>query len=157
MKRVLALLLLITACTPTPETTLDQTFRHEYADVDGIRMHYVKGGSGTPVVLIHGWPQTWYGWWPIMPALAERHTVYAIDLPGLGDSTGTPKSYDKATLARYVHALTKTSASRPSSATTWAPPWPSSTPASSPPTPASSATSTCRCRDRRSTRERTGT
>ncbi|QWF79827.1 alpha/beta fold hydrolase [Amycolatopsis sp. CA-230715] len=81
------------------------TFRHEFSDVDGVRMHYVKGGSGTPVVLIHGWPQTWYGWWPIMPALAEHHTVYAIDLPGLGDSTGSPTGYDKATLARYVHTL----------------------------------------------------
>jgi pimeloyl-ACP methyl ester carboxylesterase len=68
-------------------------------------MHYVTGGSGTPVVLIHGWPQTWYGWWPIMPALAEHHTVYAVDLPGLGDSTGTPAGYDKATLARYLHTL----------------------------------------------------
>ncbi|GAA3470581.1 alpha/beta hydrolase [Nonomuraea roseola] len=81
------------------------TFRHEFADVDGVRMHYVTGGSGTPVVLIHGWPQTWYGWWPIMPALAEHHTVYAVDLPGLGDSNGSPTGYDKATLARYVHTL----------------------------------------------------
>lgn len=80
-------------------------FRHGFADVDGVRMHYVTGGSGTPVVLIHGWPQTWYGWWPIMPALAEHHTVYAVDLPGLGDSTGSPTGYDKATLARYVHTL----------------------------------------------------
>ena len=81
------------------------TFRHEFASVDGVRMHYVTGGSGTPVVLLHGWPQTWFSWWSIMPELAERHTVYAIDLPGLGDSTGSPSGYDKATLARYVHAL----------------------------------------------------
>ncbi|WP_031172053.1 alpha/beta fold hydrolase [Streptosporangium roseum] len=81
------------------------TFRHEFADVDGVRMHYVTGGSGPPVVLVHGWPQTWFGWWPIMPALAEHHTVYAVDLPGLGDSTGSPTGYDKATLARYVHTL----------------------------------------------------
>jgi pimeloyl-ACP methyl ester carboxylesterase len=118
MKRLLlALLLLITACSTPPETqpyaqitqndpAFQKTFRHEFADVDGLRIHYVTGGGGSPVVLIHGWPQTWYGWWPIMPALAERHTVYALDLPGLGDSTGTPKGYDKATLARYVHALT---------------------------------------------------
>lgn len=83
----------------------ENTFRHEFADVDGVRMHYVTGGSGTPVVLIHGWPQTWYGWWPIMPALAQHHTIYAVDLPGLGDSTGFPTGYDKATLARYVHTL----------------------------------------------------
>lgn len=87
------------------DTAFQTTFRHEFADANGVRMHYVAGGSGTPVVLIHGWPQTWYGWWPIMPALAEHHTVYAIDLPGLGDSTGSPTGYDKATLARYVHTL----------------------------------------------------
>ncbi|MFI5718046.1 alpha/beta fold hydrolase [Nocardia sp. NPDC051750] len=83
----------------------ENTFRHEFADIDGVRMHYVTGGSGTPVVLIHGWPQTWFGWWQIMPALAEHHTVYAVDLPGLGDSTGSPTGYDKATLARYIHTL----------------------------------------------------
>ncbi|GAA5107693.1 alpha/beta fold hydrolase [Nocardia iowensis] len=83
----------------------ENTFRHEFADVDGVRMHYVTGGSGPPVVLIHGWPQTWFGWWPIMPELVRNHTVYAIDLPGLGDSTGSPTGYDKATLARYVHTL----------------------------------------------------
>lgn len=83
----------------------ESTFRHEFADVDGVRMHYVTGGSGPPVVLVHGWPQTWFGWWPIMPALAEHHTVYAVDLPGLGDSAGSPTGYDKATLARYVHTL----------------------------------------------------
>ncbi|GAB3209543.1 alpha/beta fold hydrolase [Marinactinospora thermotolerans] len=81
------------------------TFQHEFADVEGVRMHYVKGGSGSPVVLLHGWPQTWYSWWEIMPELAEHHTVYAVDLPGLGDSTGSPTGYDKATLARYVHTL----------------------------------------------------
>ncbi len=119
MKRlVLAFLLVITACAPAPaeapahtavtrdDPAFQKGFKHEFADVDGVRMHYVTGGSGSPVVLVHGWPQTWYGWWPIMPRLAERHTVYAIDLPGLGDSTGAAKSYDKATLARYVHALT---------------------------------------------------
>lgn len=112
---LLALLLMIAGCSTTTEPHATATqhdpafrgFRHEFTDVDGVRMHHVTGGSGTPVVLIHGWPQTWYGWWPIMPALAERHTVYAVDLPGLGDSTGTPKSYDKATLARYVHGLTE--------------------------------------------------
>lgn len=81
------------------------TFRHEFADVDGVRMHYVTGGSGSPVVLLHGWPQTWYAWWDVMPELARKHTVYAVDLPGLGDSTGSPSGYDKATLARYVHKL----------------------------------------------------
>lgn len=93
------------AAATAGDPAFESTFRHEFADVDGVRMHYVKGGTGTPVVLLHGWPQTWYGWWPIMPALAENHTVYAVDLPGLGDSSGSPSGYDKATLARYVHTL----------------------------------------------------
>lgn len=80
-------------------------FRHEFTEVDGVRMHYVTGGSGPPLVLLHGWPQTWFAWRDVMPALADHFTVYALDLPGLGDSEGAPPSYDKATLARYVHGL----------------------------------------------------
>ncbi|MCK2244501.1 MULTISPECIES: alpha/beta fold hydrolase [unclassified Crossiella] len=114
----LALLLSTAACAAPPAAEIPahatathgdpafaKTFRHEFTEVDGVRMHYVTGGRGTPVVLLHGWPQTWFGWWPILPALAEHHTVYVVDLPGLGDSSGTPTGYDKATLARYVHTL----------------------------------------------------
>ncbi len=87
------------------DTAFNQQFRHEFADVDGMRMHYVTGGSGPALVLLHGWPQSWYEWRDVMPALAAHYTVYAVDLPGLGDSDGAPASYDKATLARYVHGL----------------------------------------------------
>ncbi|GAA2098571.1 alpha/beta hydrolase [Streptomyces albiaxialis] len=80
-------------------------FRHEFADVRGVRMHYVTGGRGPALVLLHGWPQTWYEWRKIMPRLARHHTVHALDLPGLGDSEGSPASFDKKTLARYVHGL----------------------------------------------------
>lgn len=122
-----AALVLATACTttggPAGNTTSPQTsgtgadaatrgdaefnrlFRHGTAAVDGVRMHYVTGGTGEPLVLLHGWPHSWYSWRTIMPALAEKHTVYALDLPGLGDSEGAPTGYDKATLARYVHGL----------------------------------------------------
>ncbi|MBE1573688.1 alpha/beta fold hydrolase [Amycolatopsis roodepoortensis] len=110
-------LVLLTACGSPPATAppyenvtradaaFASQFRHEFADVDGVKMHYVTGGKGAPLVLLHGWPQTWYGWHRVMPALAEHFTVYALDLPGLGDSAGSPPSYDKATLARYVHGL----------------------------------------------------
>jgi pimeloyl-ACP methyl ester carboxylesterase len=87
------------------DDTFNRTFRHEFAQVDDVRMHYVIGGQGPPLVLLHGWPSTWYEWIEVMPALAERHTVIAVDLPGLGDSQGAPPSYDKATLARYLHRL----------------------------------------------------
>ncbi len=68
-------------------------------------MHYVTGGTGEPLVLLHGWPQSWYEWRGLMPALAQRYTVYALDLPGLGDSEGVPPGYDKVTLARFTHGL----------------------------------------------------
>lgn len=87
------------------DAEFNRQFRHEFAEVDGVRMHYVTGGTGPPLVLLHGWPQSWYAWREIMPALAERYTVFALDLPGLGDSEGAPHGYDKATLARFVHGL----------------------------------------------------
>ena len=91
------------------QARFDPSFEHGTADVDGVRMHYVMGGKaggeGPPLVLLHGWPQTWYEWVEVMPDLAEEHTVIAVDLPGLGDSEGEPPSYDKRTLARYVHGL----------------------------------------------------
>ncbi|MFE9334273.1 alpha/beta fold hydrolase [Streptomyces sp. NPDC006925] len=87
------------------DVEFNATFRHEFAKVRGVRMHYVMGGRGPALVLLHGWPQTWYEWRKIMPALAEHHTVYALDLPGLGDSKGSPEGFDKKTLARYVRGL----------------------------------------------------
>jgi pimeloyl-ACP methyl ester carboxylesterase len=87
------------------DAAFNATFEHRFAQVRGVRMHYVTGGRGPALVLLHGWPQTWYEWRKVMPALAERHTVYAVDLPGLGDSAGSPASFDKKTLARYVHGL----------------------------------------------------
>jgi pimeloyl-ACP methyl ester carboxylesterase len=71
--------------TPLP-AQLEHLFTHQTADVNSVRLHYVIGGQGSPIVLLHGWPQTWYAWRKIMPALAERYTVIAPDLRGLGDS-----------------------------------------------------------------------
>jgi pimeloyl-ACP methyl ester carboxylesterase len=87
------------------DAEFNRRFTHRFADVQGVRMHYVTGGTGAPLVLLHGWPQSWYEWRGIMPELAKRYTVYALDLPGLGDSRGAPSGYDKKTLARYVHGL----------------------------------------------------
>ena len=51
----------------------NMTFSHNTVSVNGIQMHYVIGGHGDPVVLLHGWPETWYEWHPVMPALAELY------------------------------------------------------------------------------------
>lgn len=87
------------------DSAFNASFRHEFRDVDGVRMHLVSGGTGPVLVLVHGWPETWWGWRKVMPMLAERYQVIAVDLPGLGDSQGQPASYDKSTLATYLHRL----------------------------------------------------
>jgi pimeloyl-ACP methyl ester carboxylesterase len=51
---------------------------------------HVIGGQGDPVVLLHGWPETWYAWHKVMSALAKNYTVIAPDLRGLGDSSKPP-------------------------------------------------------------------
>ncbi len=83
----------------------NMTFSHHTASVNGIQMHYVIGGQGEPVVLLHGWPETWYAWHRVMPALAKNYTVIAPDLRGLGDSSKPPTGYDGKTLAEDIHQL----------------------------------------------------
>src|SRR5215216_5430294 len=81
------------------------TFSHHMASVNGIQLHYVIGGQGGPVVLLHGWPETWYAWHHAMPALAKNYTVVAPDLRGLGDSSKPLTGYDGKTLAEDIHQL----------------------------------------------------
>jgi pimeloyl-ACP methyl ester carboxylesterase len=83
----------------------NMTFSHHTASVNGIQIHYVIGGAGEPVVLLHGWPQTWYEWHHIMPALAKNYTVIAPDLRGLGDSSKPPTGYDGDTTAEDIYQL----------------------------------------------------
>jgi len=54
----------------------NMTFSHHMASVNGIQMHYVMGGHGDPLVLLHGYPQSWYEWRYVMPLLAKNYTVY---------------------------------------------------------------------------------
>ena len=69
-------------------------------------MHYVTAGGGGPVlVLLHGWPETWYSWHGVMPRLAKRFTVVAPDLRGVGRTERTPDGYDKKTIAADIAAL----------------------------------------------------
>jgi len=76
-----------------------------FAEVNGIRLHYWIGGSGTPIVLLHGYTQTGHMWHPIVPSLAPHHTVIVPDLPGAGGSSKPEAGYDKKTLALDIHAL----------------------------------------------------
>ena len=78
---------------------------HGMAAVNGIRMHYVREGEGPPVVLLHGWPQTWFCWRTLMPLLAGRFTLIAPDLRGYGLSDKPAGGFDKRTMAADVRAL----------------------------------------------------
>ncbi len=83
----------------------EAVWTHHTAFVNGVRLHYVTSGQGDPVVLLHGWPQTWYQWRKIIPALAERYTVLAPDMRGLGDSSKPAGGYDKRTIADDIYKL----------------------------------------------------
>ncbi len=80
-------------------------FSHHTAFVDGIKIHYVREGTGEPVVLLHGWPQTWYMWRRVIGPLSEHHTVIAPDLRGFGHSSKPLHGYDKKTVAEDIFRL----------------------------------------------------
>jgi pimeloyl-ACP methyl ester carboxylesterase len=88
---------------------------HHVVRVDGIRLHYVTAGSGEPVVLIPGWPESWIAWRKVIPLLVKAgRQVYVLDPRGFGDSDKPEDGYDLNTAARDLHGfLTATGLSRP--------------------------------------------
>jgi pimeloyl-ACP methyl ester carboxylesterase len=86
-------------------TGLGKEFASETATVNGIKLHYVRGGKGPALILIHGFPQDWFEYHAIMPRLAKQFAVIAVDLRGVGGSTATPGGYDAANMAEDVHQL----------------------------------------------------
>jgi pimeloyl-ACP methyl ester carboxylesterase len=80
-------------------------FTEHDAEVNGVRIHYSIGGSGSAVVLLHGYAQTSHMWRPVMGELAKRHTVIVPDLRGAGGSGHPESGYDKKTMAQDIHAL----------------------------------------------------
>jgi len=81
------------------------TFTSRYVDTGELRQHVVTGGEGPPLLLVHGWPQTWYAWRLVMPALARGFFVVAPDQRGCGLSGRPADGYDTATLAGDLVAL----------------------------------------------------
>ncbi|MFD0525885.1 alpha/beta fold hydrolase [Paractinoplanes durhamensis] len=80
-------------------------FTSRLVEVNGLRLHAVTGGVGPALLLVGGWPQTWYAWREIMPALARHHTVVAVDSRGAGLSDKPDDGYDAGTLAADLVAL----------------------------------------------------
>ena len=84
-----------------------QAPQRKFAEVNGVRLHYLISGKGDPVVLLHGFAETSHMWLPLMAKLADTHTVIAPDLRGFGQSAAPEHGYTKAAMARDIHALVK--------------------------------------------------
>ena len=93
------------AGAPNLPAGFTDTFTSRYVDTGELRLHAVVGGDGPPVLLVHGWPQTWYAWRMVMPTLARDFRVVAVDQRGIGLSDKPEEGYDTATLAGDVVAL----------------------------------------------------
>lgn len=100
---VLVFALLFASSTHSAELPKGATSHFE--QVNGIKMHYVKMGEGPPLIMLHGWPQTWYEWRHVMPRLSSSYTVIALDLRGCGETERTETGYDKRTIAEDIAAL----------------------------------------------------
>ncbi|MGW5277714.1 alpha/beta fold hydrolase [Streptomyces sp. NPDC004044] len=82
-----------------------KTFTSRFIHAGGLRQHAVIGGDGPPLLLIHGWPQNWYAWRMLMPELARKYTVIAVDQRGIGLTDKPKDGYDTRTLANDLIAL----------------------------------------------------
>lgn len=79
--------------------------QHDYADLGEVIIHYLSAGTGEPVVLLHGIPQTSYEWRHVIAPISERYFVIAPDLRGLGDTSRPAQGYDKKTIAADIWKL----------------------------------------------------
>jgi pimeloyl-ACP methyl ester carboxylesterase len=82
-------------------------FENRYINVNGVELHYVDGGAGTPLICLPGWPQTWYSFKNIAPALAKKYRVIVVDIRGMGTSAKPDSGYDKRTMATDIYELIK--------------------------------------------------
>jgi len=84
---------------------MPMTLEHHHAQLTDVSLHYVTAGAGDPVVLVHGWPSTWYEWRHVIALLAPHHRLIVPDLRGLGDSSRPRDGYDKKTVAADLWQL----------------------------------------------------
>jgi pimeloyl-ACP methyl ester carboxylesterase len=96
-----AFLLLLTALSPAQA----QAPKSQFAEVNGVRLHYLSAGKGDPVILLHGYAQSSHMWLPLIAQLSKDHLVIAPDLRGFGQSATPAGPYTKSVMAQDVHAL----------------------------------------------------
>jgi pimeloyl-ACP methyl ester carboxylesterase len=95
------------AATDTKPASPPPNFKSEMANVNGVNIHYVIGGEGEPLVLVHGFGQNWFMWNRLLPELSKHFTVIAPDLRGVGESDKPAGGYDKKNMAADIHELVK--------------------------------------------------
>ena len=102
-----AALLALSMTLLNPGRAFAQAPQSKFAEVNGIRLHYLIAGKGDPVVLLHGYAESSHMWLPLIAKLADKHAVIAPDLRGFGQSAAPEDGYTKAAMARDIHALVK--------------------------------------------------
>src|SRR5271168_2496431 len=102
----LGILFLAAAVSATADPATE-TIASRTATIDGLKLHYLTAGHGTPLILLHGYAETSLMWKPIIPLLAEKFTVIAPDLPGIGDSDIPADKLDMKNAAVRIHALAR--------------------------------------------------
>ena len=91
--------------TTQPTAATIAEVEHHTAEVNGTTLHYVRYDSGSPILLVHGFPESWWAFHKLIPLLAQHHRVYAVDLRGFGDSSNAEGDYSTATSAEDLHQL----------------------------------------------------
>jgi pimeloyl-ACP methyl ester carboxylesterase len=102
---VVAMIVLALTANTTVQAQSRIGIEDRFADVNGVRLHYLSAGKGDPVILVHGYAETSRMWRPLIVELAKTHTVIAPDLRGFGQSSIPSGGYDKKTMAQDIHAL----------------------------------------------------
>jgi pimeloyl-ACP methyl ester carboxylesterase len=104
---VISALAVVAAISGASARAEDKTISSRTADIDGVRLQYLTAGKGPAVILLHGYAETSRMWKPLIPLLADRFTVIAPDLPGIGDSAIPTDGSDMKTAAMRIHGLAR--------------------------------------------------
>jgi pimeloyl-ACP methyl ester carboxylesterase len=82
-------------------------FSNHYAEVNDTKLHYVSGGEGEPLILIPGYPETWWAYHKVMPILATKYHVIVVEMRGMGSSDKPTDGYEKKNMAKDIHEIVK--------------------------------------------------
>ena len=82
-------------------------FTNNYADVNGTKLHYVEGGQGLPLILIPGYPETWWAYHKVMPTKKKKYRVIVVDMRGMNSSDKPMQGYEKKNMAKDIYELVK--------------------------------------------------